>query len=225
MSSLPASDAVPADDAVRAAASRLRESLAVAGLDRAVAAYFDPEAEFSGMTFTTLGANPRDEVTTDDLLAVALLNITWRPDAVRGLLGTWAEKVSQMLTTVRSDIDLWDASDGDLAAVDPLWDALVDMPGVGTSTTAKLLARKRPRLCPITDKVVIGAAGIPGRTWEALRCMLQDPATRAEVEALRPASAAGASLLWVLDVAMWLRHSNSRAAQQLRRQAGIQIRD
>ena len=225
MSSLSASDAVPASDAVRAAASRLRESLAVAGLDGAVAAYFDPESEFAGMTFTTLGANPRDEVTTDDLLAVALLNITWRPDAVRGLLGTWSEKLSQMLTAVRSDIDLWDVSDGDLAAVDPLWDALVDMPGVGTSTTAKLLARKRPRLCPITDKVVIGAAGVPGLTWEALRCLLQDPGARAEVEALRPASAAGASLLWVLDVALWIRHSNSRAAQQFRRQAGIPVRD
>ncbi len=210
---------------MRAAASKLRESLAVAGLGQAVAAYFDPAGEFSGMTFTTLGANPRDEVTTDDLLAVSLLNITWRPDAVRGLLGTWAEKVSQMLTTVRSDVDLWDASDADLAAVDPLWDALVDMPGVGTSTAAKLLARKRPRLCPITDKVVIGAAGVPGRTWEALRCLLRDPAARAEVEALRPASAAGASLMWVLDVALWIRHSNSRAAQQLRRQAGIPVRD
>ena len=173
------------------------------------------------MTFTTLGSNLRDEVTPDDLLAVALLDIAWRPDAVRALLGTWAEKVSQMLTAVSSDIDLWDASDGDLATVDPLWDALLEMPGVGTATAAKLLARKRPRLCPITDKVVIGAAGVPGRTWEALRCLLQDPGARGEVEALRPPSATGASLLWILDVALWVRHSHSRAAQQLQRQAGI----
>jgi hypothetical protein len=212
---------LPASDAVRAAAARLRESLAVAGLGRAVAAYFDPEGGFAGMTFTTVGRNPRDEVTPDDLLAVALLDIAWRPEAVRALLGTWAEKVSQMLTAISSDIDLWDASDADLAAVDPLWDALLEMPGVGTATTAKLLARKRPRLCPITDKVVIGAAGVPGQTWQALRCLLQDPRARDEVEALRPPSAADASLLWILDVAIWIRHSYSRAAQQLRRQAGM----
>ena len=212
---------LPASDAVRAAAVRLRESLAVAGLGRAVAAYFDPAGSFAGMTFTTVGSNPRDEVTPDDLLAVALLDIAWRPEAVRALLGTWAEKVSQMLTAIGSDIDLWDASDADLAAVDPLWDALLEMPGVGTATAAKLLARKRPRLCPITDKVVILAAGVPGQTWQALRCLLQDPQARGEVEALRPPSAADASLLWILDVAIWIRHSHSRAAQQLRRQAGI----
>jgi hypothetical protein len=212
---------LPANDAVRAAAARLRESLAVAGLGRAVAAYFDPAGGFAGMTFTTVGSNPRDEVTPDDLLAVALLDIAWRPEAVRALLGTWAEKVSQMLTAISSDIDLWDASDADLAAVDPLWDALLEMPGVGTATAAKLLARKRPRLCPITDKVVILAAGVPGQTWQALRCLLQDPQARGEVEALRPPSAADASLLWILDVAIWSRHSHSRAAQQLRQQAGI----
>lgn len=212
---------LPASDAVRAAAARLRESLAVAGLGQAVAAYFDPAGGFAGMTFTTVGSNPRDEVTPDDLLAVALLDIAWRPEAVRALLGTWAEKVSQMLTAISSDIDLWDASDADLAAVDPLWDALLEMPGVGTATAAKLLARKRPRLCPITDKVVIGAAGVPGQTWQALRCLLQDPQAREEVEALRPPAAADASLLWILDVAIWIRHSHSRAAQQLRQQAGI----
>jgi transposase len=221
MTSLLASDAVPARDPVRAAASRLSASLTVAGLDRAVAAYFDPAGAFAGMTFTSLGSNARGEVTPDDLLAVALLDIAWRPDAVRTLLGSWAEKISEMLTAVRSDIDLWDASDADLAAVDPLWDALLEMPGVGTATAAKLLARKRPRLCPITDKVVIGAAGVPGQTWEALRCLLRDPAARGAVEALRPPSAAGASLLWILDVALWIAHSHSRAAQQLRQQAGM----
>ncbi len=208
------------DDAVLAAASWRRAGLAVPGLGGGVAAYFDPAAAFAGMTFTSLGRNLRNEVTPDDLLAVALLDIAWRPDTVRALLGTWAEKVSEMLTAIGSDIDLWDASDADLAAVDPLWDALLEMPGVGTATAAKLLARKRPRLCPITDKVVIGAAGVPGRTWEALRCLLRDPDARGEVEALRPPSAP-AGLLLILDVALWIGHSHSRAAQQLRQQAGI----
>ena len=214
-------DLLPDIDVVRESASGLRESLAAPGLGRAVAAYFDPTQGFAGMTFTNLGSNPRDEVTAEDLLAVTLLDIAWRPDVVRGLLGTWAEKVSGMLTAIRSDIDLWEATDEDLAAVDPLWYALLEIPGIGTATAAKLLARKRPRLCPVTDQVVIRAAGVPGRTWDVLRCLLRNPGARAEVEALRPPSAADASLLRVLDVAIWIRHSRSRAAQQVRQRTGI----
>ena len=92
---------------------------------------------------------------------------------------------------------------------------------VGTATASKLLARKRPRLCPVSDKVVIGAVGVPGWTWEALRTFLQDPAARAEIEALRPPPAAAVSVLRILDVAIWIRHSHSRAASRIRRDSGI----
>ena len=162
-------------------------------------------------------ATPRDAVTPSDLLAVSLLDIAWRPEAVRQLLGTSAATVSGLLSAIRSDVDLWEASDEDLAAVDPLWDALLQMPGVGTATASKLLARKRSRLCPVSDKVVIGAVGAPGWTWEALRTLLQDPAARAEIGALRPPSAAVVSLLRILDMAIWIRHSHSRAASRIRR--------
>ena len=91
----------------------------------------------------------------------------------------------------------------------------------GSATASKLLARKRPRLCPVSNKVVIGAVGVPGWTWEALRTFLQDPASRAEIEALRPPSAAVVSLLRILDVAIWIRHSHSRAASRIRRDSGI----
>lgn len=203
-------------DAVRRAAGRLRETLARPGVRPAVAAYFDPAEGFAGMTFGTLGENPPDQLTADDLLAVSLLDITWRPDVVRLLLGSDREEIAGLLGGISTEIDLWQASDADLGAVDAAWDALLDIPGVGTASAAKLLARKRPRLCPITDKVVIAAAGLPGLTWEVLRCLLQDPGARAEVEALRPPEAAGASLLRILDVAIWVVHSNSRGAQRAR---------
>ena len=204
-----------------AAVQRLRRSLAAPGLPRAVAAYFSPDESFAGLSFTTLGSNPRDEVTADDLLAVSLLDIAWRPDAVRQLLGADAGTVSRLLAAISSDTDLWEATDEDIAAVDPLWDVLVRMPGVGTATASKLLARKRPRLCPVSDKVVIQAVGLPGWTWEALRCLLQDPRARAEIELLRPPTAASASLLRILDVAIWIRHGHSRAADHARRAAGM----
>lgn len=203
-------------DAVRRAAGRLRETLARPGVRPAVAAYFDPAEGFAGMTFATLGDNPPDQLTAADLLAVSLLDITWRPDVVRRLLGTDRDRFAGLLAGISTGVDLWQATDADLGAVDLAWDTLLDIPGVGTASAAKLLARKRPRLCPVTDKVVIRAAGLPGLTWEVLRCLLQDPGARAEVEALRPPEAAGASLLRILDVAIWVAQSDSRGAQRAR---------
>jgi len=168
------------------------------------------------MTFTTLGVNPPDLLTADDLLAVALLDIAWRPEVVRLLLGREGAQFSRMLAGISTDLDLWRATDADLAGVDVLWDALLDIPGVGTATAAKVLARKRPRLCPVTDKVVIRAAGLPGLTYEVLRYLLSDPQARADVEALRPPDAAEASLLRILDVAIWVSHGDSREAKRAR---------
>jgi hypothetical protein len=215
MASLPVNDAVPG------AAQRLRSSLRVPGMADAVAAYFRPEEDFAGLSFTCLGSNPRDSVTPGDLLAVSLLDIAWRPETVRQLLDSRAATVARRLAAIRSDLDLWEAREDDLAAVDPLWDLLLRMPGVGTATASKLLARKRPRLCPVSDKVVIEAVGVPGWTWETLRALLQDSAARAEIEALRPASAAEVSLLRILDVAIWIRYSRSRAASRVRSSSGI----
>jgi hypothetical protein len=203
-------------DAIRRAAGRLRETLTVPGLGQAMAAYFDPAEGFAGMSFGTLGENPPGAVTADDLLAVSLLDIAWRPEAVRHLLGSESGPVSAMLSAIPADIDLWAATDAELATVDPLWDALLEMPGVGTATASKLLARKRPRLCPPSDKVVIRAAGLPGQTWEVLRCLLQDQEARDSLEELRPADAAGASVLRLLDVVIWITHSPAREAQRAR---------
>jgi len=211
---------LPTDDTVRAAARRIRASLAASGLDRAVAAYFS-EPDFAGMTFSDLGRNPPGEIIADDLLAVALLDITWRPRVVRILLGSHRQQLSQMLTAVPQATDLWDASDDALRRIDVLWDALTAIDGIGTASATKLLARKRPRLCPISDSVVIKAVDVPGRTWDVLQCLLQDPAARAGIEALRPAIAAEASLLRILDVALWVTYSGSAAAQWVRDRAGM----
>jgi hypothetical protein len=211
---------LPTDEAVYAAARRLRSDLTAAGLDRAIAAYFS-EPEFAGMTFSDLGRNPPDAITADDLLAVSLLDITWRPQAVRSLLGSQQRQLSAMLAAIPQATDLWDADSETIRPIDVLWDALTAIDGVGSASATKLLARKRPRLCPISDSVVNKAVDVPHRTWDVLRCLLQDPAARAEVEALRPAAAAGASLLRILDVALWVSYSRSGAAQWMREKAGM----
>ncbi len=208
------------DDAVRAAADRLRADLVAEGLGRAVEAYFTASA-FAGMTFSDLGRNPPDEITADDLLAVTLLDITWRPHVVRVLLGSRHRQLSSMLAVIPADVDLWDADDEVSERIDVLWDALVAIDGIGTASATKLLARKRPRLCPISDSVVIKAVGVPHRTWDVLRCLLRDPGSRAQVEGLRPAAATEASLLRILDVILWISHSESAAAQWVRADAGM----
>jgi len=198
-------------------AGRLHAGLTDPGLGNTVAAYFDPDNGFAGMTFSTVGSNPRDEIIAADLLAVSLLSIDWQPGVVRMLLGSHAAPVSRLLAEVRDDIDLWEASDEDLAPVDELWQTLNAMPGVGAATAAKLLARKRPRLCASTDRAAVQAAGVPVHlAGQAVRSLLQDAAARADIEALRPPAAAEASLLRILDVAIWARHSPSRDARHLR---------
>ena len=131
MASLPLNEAVPG------AAQRLRGSLQVRGLGDAVTAYFQPEEGFAGLSFTCLGSNPRDAVMPDDLLAVSLLDIAWRPETVRQLLDIRAATVAGLLAAIRSDLDLWKASDDDLAAVDPLWDLLLRMPGDVTTSASR----------------------------------------------------------------------------------------
>jgi hypothetical protein len=215
---------LPTDEAVRAAARRLRSDLTAAGLDRAIATYFS-EPEFAGMTFSDLGRNPPDEITADDLLAVSLLDITWRPQAIRALLGSNQRELSGMLAAIPQATDLWDASSDTIRPIDAVWDALTAIDGVGAASATKLLARKRPRLCPISDSVVNKAVDVPHRTWDVLRCLLQDPAARTELEALRPATAAGASLLRILDVALWATYSRSGAAQWVREKAGMATHD
>ncbi len=211
---------LPNDQDVHSAAHRLRASLATPGLRRAVAAYFY-QPDFAGMTFSDLGSNPAREIVADDLLAVSLLDITWRPHVVRVLLMTQKLQLSAMLGSLPQAVDLWEASDSVLRQIDVMWDALISIEGIGTASATKLLARKRPRLCPISDSLVIKAVDVPGRTWDVLRCLLQDPAARAEVEALRPPIAAGASLLRILDVALWVSRSKSAAAQHVRSDAGL----
>ncbi len=206
---------LPSDQAVDAAVGRLRASLMAPGLDRAVAGYF-AEPEFAGVTFTDLGRNPPFEIIPDDLIAVALLDITWRPQVVRVLLDLREREFGELLAAVPHDMDLWDASDDDLGHVDVVWDALTAVDGIGTASATKLLARKRPRLCPISDNVVIRAVDVPGRTWDVLRRLLQDAGARSDIEALRPPAAA-VSLLRIMDVALWVSHSDTAGARRMRR--------
>ena len=135
---------------------------------------------------------------------------------VRRLLGSDRDRFAGLLAGIRTDVHLWQASDADLATVDLLWDALLDIPGVGTASGAKLLARKRPRLCPITDKVVIRAVGPARADLGSAALPAAGPRRAGRDRGAAAAGSGGGQPAAHPDVAIWVAHSDSRAAQRVR---------
>jgi hypothetical protein len=215
---------VPGD--IRAVKARMARDVGTPGLGELVAAYYDLARGFAGATFDSLGVNRRNEITGDDLLAVTLLGVRWPPSAVRRLLGEDRSQATALLVGISSVTNLWEASQERLAAINPLWGLLTrGSDGVGTVLAGMLLARKRPRLIPITGKIIAPRAGAVEQTWLALRSCLQDEPLRQAIDALRPRQARAASVLRLLDVALWMLHSQSRAARNARAAAGVTPRE
>lgn len=192
---------------------------------RLVEQFFDTEGPFAATTFDTLPDNDRNRFTTTDLLAVTLLDVALPPSSVRSLLESDADKFNSLLAVVPDDVDLWDVSDEDLAHAEALYWALRELPKVGRTRASKLMARKRPRLIPVVDSVIIEALNLGDDSWVALRACLRDAAVRQAVEASRPENAPTASIstLRLLDAAVWMRCSQSLHAKNARRNAGLSI--
>ncbi|SCG54778.1 DUF6308 family protein [Micromonospora zamorensis] len=113
--------------------------------------------------------------TAEDLIAIKFLSIDAPKTAVRALLRDRSDEFSELLETLGPDRDL--ANEG--ALLDHTWagwrimDELRSIPGVGTITASKLLARKRPRLRPIWDSVVAAVTDTVPAQWEPLRAALR----------------------------------------------------
>jgi hypothetical protein len=210
------------DSMAENALAHLQAVLSTSHLDQAVDRYYDHRFGFAGYSFEPLNDDHTDEITSEDLLAVTLLDVSWKPSAVRALLDEKAEKVSELLHNVNSKATLWSDDGGrELVNAEPLWEFVMELPGVGPTTTSKLLARKRPGLVPITDSVIVSAVGTSGRTWSTLRYCFQDPDFRQLVDTLRPDGANSVSLLRIFDVAIWMLYSESTAARKVRADVGI----
>jgi hypothetical protein len=203
--------------------ARLEAAMITPHLGDAVRRYFENGSTFAGNTFDSLGRNPRDEIASDDLLAVTLLDVSWKPNAVRAILFEQAEMFSALLQDVSSDTTLWDVDHGcqQLTNADPLWKAIDALPGVGPTRTSKLLARKRPLLVPITDRIVVSAIGGGDNWWRTLRYCFMQESFRDAAERLRPQAAEDVSLLRIFDVAIWMLCSKSRDARRVRNDAGV----
>ena len=90
------------------------------------------------------------------------------------------------------------------------WGLLEEPDGMGWVTTGKLLARKRPKLLPVYDRVVRCAYGHPEDAWVWLVHMFAIHDGILNERLLTARAAAGVpdkvSALRVLDVIVWMRH-------------------
>jgi len=65
---------------------------------------------------------------------------------VRAIFEDDEAKLTELLSDIPANVDLWEATDRHLQAADTLFRALDSLAGIGETKASKLLARKRPRL-------------------------------------------------------------------------------
>lgn len=195
--------------------------------------YFEQRADgtgvvSSGAMFERFGGGgdndaTRDRVTVEDLVAVSMLEVHIPGSAALRILGPDAAEISAYLAKIPTNVDLAGADDG-LILQDSdawtLWDFIRGYPGMGRTTTSKLLARKRPRLLPVQDTHVLNAVGHPDNFWPALREFLRQDrsAWSSWLREVRSLSAVGDDIseLRVFDVLVWSEESErSRLARKL----------
>ncbi|PTA46090.1 DUF6308 family protein [Micromonospora sp. RP3T] len=206
----------------------LAEILAVLAAPKSIGdlrSYFHgvADAAYTGGRFDTLGgggSRPEvaDTVTAEDLIAVELLRVTIRHrqrlDLLQGQLG---REVSATLATIPTDVELGEddalAYVVDGGAADTAWRRLRDTPNIDWVIAGKLLARKRPRLVPVYDRVVACAYGTRKGFWAWLHDMLREDggALVRQLDALHREAElpAAVSRLRVLDVVFWMRHRHA----------------
>lgn len=187
--------------------------------------YFDHEGPFAADTFETLGQNPPSDISNDDLLAVTTLDVQLTASALRQLLHKRSDEARRLLADIPGDVDLWEATDDALLAAAAFWEFLRSLPGVDWVIAGKLGARKRPRLIPVLDSVTMPMLGAPaGNAWAMIGRSLSDESRRERIEGLRPADiSSDVSLIRLLDVALWMRGSESRNARNVRVRYGLEI--
>ncbi|MEU9135411.1 DUF6308 family protein [Streptomyces sp. NPDC048404] len=106
-----------------------------------------------------------------------------------------------------------EAEAADLADGSPAhtaWHLLRGQPGIGWVTAGKLLARKRPRLMPVSDQVVRCVLGHPKSFWLDLHAALRSDnrSLHHELLALRQLAELpeAVSVLRICDVVLWMHH-------------------
>ncbi|MFG0252746.1 MAG: DUF6308 family protein [Phycisphaerales bacterium JB038] len=154
--------------------------------------YFDPNAPYTGAQFETLGGGwDRPEslcaITPSDLIALSTLSVPVTGRAtVQILSAPFQRRAGEILTQIDPEVSIHDDAADDLLldGDSPAWDlwrlfrpghrtGAPNVDNFGQTRTAKLLARKRPRLFPVYDSVVTRVLGINSSVhhWTVMRDM------------------------------------------------------
>ncbi|MFE0458574.1 DUF6308 family protein [Kitasatospora sp. NPDC058965] len=174
---------------------------------------------FTGSRFEHLGGggdrpHVADRVTAEDLVAVQTLSVTVpAPVALDILEGSLGTELSRLLREIPTGIDMADVDPsllGPGSPADQAWHLLCGQHEVGRVIAGKLLARKRPRLLPVYDRVVRCAVGRPSSFWLSLHAALREDggALHDTLTGLRRAAGLpeSVSALRVCDVIVWMGH-------------------
>ncbi|MGW0173544.1 DUF6308 family protein [Rhodococcus sp. NPDC003322] len=152
----------------------------------------------------------RDVFTADDLVAVTLLSVEVPGQGALVVLGEKRAELSALLREVGPDRDLADEDDV-LTESAPVWrldTVLREIHGVGRTTASKLIARKRPRLYPIYDRVVGIELGTTVTHLEQIRVALRANEGELHRRLIRLRDQAGLDeavpALRILDVLAWM---------------------
>lgn len=160
----------------------------------------------------------RNQLTADDFLAVSFLYVDVPPEAAIALLGDLKPEVTRLLRNIPPDRHLAELSAdeyrkylGPNSEAQLLWDLLVGKNGfkwgIGATTASKIMARKRPKLIPITDDRVASLVGREGDYWLQWYKALSDGTglpERLDLIKERAGISQNPTPLRVLDVVLWM---------------------
>lgn len=193
-----------------------------------VGKHYDPTRRGAGTTFLELPPVDPTTVTVADLQALAVLEVPVNALVTRRLLDDHAIRagIDEALAGLPTDTDLATADPATFEAMEALaqvvhaacCDPWVAKPNPWV-TSAKLCARKRPRLFPVRDRVVCKGLGLYGTAlrrygtrrvdWQVFAFLIAQPDICRQLEQLteRVQTTYGvrcdAVPLRMLDVALW----------------------
>lgn len=151
-----------------------------------------------------------DVFTSDDLVAVTFLSVEVSPDGADIVLRERHDEFAELLAAIGPDRDLADEAD-EMTSRSPAWQletALRTVPSIGRTVASKLIARKRPRLYPIYDRVVGEVLGTKQAHFEPIRKALRhnDGELQERLVGLRERAGLPDAVpaLRVLDVLAWM---------------------
>lgn len=180
---------------------------------------FTSSRHYTGSHFEEIAAdqNERDRITAADLLAVQNLAVRVPARAAIGILGDLSSSLTDLLAQIPDSIDLASVTAADhestLGKESPakqLWDLLRQTGGkrwgIGPTIASKIMARKRPRLIPIEDKVVNRVIKLGShKSWQLWREALRvDGGLEARADEVRDhVGHPELSTLRALDIVLW----------------------